>query len=229
MPPLCLRPCGRDRPHRAGGVAHPTSPAGPRPTSPPPGAADAPPAERHRDATAGAGPERRSRMLSRTLFPPTAHRRPSVRGHRPLRRRATALSAREPYPTANRSNRWRFSSAGSSSRTPASREALAQSRSEWYCRCSWRPPNHCIPSGETTQTTLARSHGPRHPEIVSCTDLLSFASFHCCLIQSRGSGGNPLSVRPQQQPSQSASCPRMRPRAVANGSCLPSVSRMRRV
>ena len=134
-----------------------------------------------------------------------------------------ALSAKEPYPTANRSNRWRFSSAGNSSKTPSSREFLAQSRSKSYCHCSWRPPNHCIPLGETTQKTLARSHGPRHPEIVSCTDLLSFSSFHCCLIQSRGNGSNPLSVRPQQQPSQNTICPRMRPRAVANGSHLPSV------
>ena len=138
-----------------------------------------------------------------------------------------ALSAQEPRPTANRSNRWRFSAAGNSSRTPASREALAQSRSKSYCHCSWRPPNHCIPLGEMTQRTLARSHGPRHPEIVSCTDLLSFSSFHCCLIRSRGTAWKPLSVRPQQQPSQSTICPRMRPRAVASGSCLPSVSRMR--
>ena len=181
-------------------------------------------AGRPKEAGGGAG-----RTLSGTPFPPKARRRRSVRRRKPLRRRAIALSPREPHPTANRSNRWRFSSAGSLSRTPASREALAQSRSKSYCRCSWRPPNHCIPLGEMTQTTLATSHGPRHPEIVSCTDLLSFPSFHCCLIQSRGSGGNPLSARPQQQPSQSTICPRTRPRAVAKGSCLTSASRMRRV
>ena len=68
--------------------------------------------------------------------------------------------------TANRTNRWRFSSTGNSIKAPASREAMAQSRSRLYCHCSWRPskPLHALRRDNTDdvgQIARAKASGER--------------------------------------------------------------------
>ena len=61
------------------------------------------------------------------------------------------------------------------------------------CSQTLRPRNRI-------RTTFASGQGPRQPEMVRWNRRRIPRSFHWRLNSSSGNGGNPLSVRPQQQP-----------------------------
>ena len=67
--------------------------------------------------------------------------------------------------------------------------------------------NHTHAPRKIISTTLARGHGPRHPAMVRWTRLRIDLAFHSDFHVSNGTGGNPFSVFPQQQASQTRMCP----------------------
>ena len=69
------------------------------------------------------------------------------------------------------------------------------------------PPS--VSSAVMSRTTFGTSQGPRQPEMVSWIVWFNFSPCQTALIRSTGTSGNPRSVRPQQQPLQRTSCPKV--------------------
>lgn len=85
-------------------------------------------------------------------------------------------------------------------------------------------PNQRCRSGVDILTTFEISQGPRQPVIVSCTVFNSLRSFHELLSHSNGTSGLPLSVRPQQHPEHTKTCPRTTRWVVGPATMIPLIS-----